>query len=130
MVSNIEVEGTDETDIVIFNVLDYDAILRSISEFWRSLEPSVEEILVLEILDQGIPIPTAKSTSGCAARSSSRPGPTARDFSSSCTTTKTSTSTWAACSRRAKPGTSRAISRSRSPLPYKPCSRRGGVTDD
>jgi hypothetical protein len=57
----IEVHGTNDTDTVICNVLDYDAILRSISEFWRSLGPSVEELLVLEILDQGIRIPTAKS---------------------------------------------------------------------
>jgi hypothetical protein len=57
----VEVEGTNDTDLVRCTVLDYDAILRSISEWLHLLGPTQEELLVLEILDRGIRIPTTKS---------------------------------------------------------------------
>jgi hypothetical protein len=57
----VEVQGTNDTDTVSCNVVDYDATLRSISTFFRSLEPTTEEGLVLEILDRGIQVPTTKS---------------------------------------------------------------------
>lgn len=57
----VEVQGTNDADAVICNVVDYDAILRSTSDFFRSLGPTQEEMLVLEILDHGIRAPTTKS---------------------------------------------------------------------
>lgn len=57
----IEVRGNNDTDTVICNVVDYDAILRSTAVYFNSLRPTLEERLVLEILDCGIQVPTAKS---------------------------------------------------------------------
>ncbi len=57
----VEVQGTNDTDAVICNIIDYDAILRSTSAFFGSLGPTQEEALVLEILDRGIRAPTTKS---------------------------------------------------------------------
>lgn len=57
----IEVYGDGDSAVVRCNVIDYDAILTKTSELFRSLEPSEEEILVLEILELGIRIPTTKS---------------------------------------------------------------------
>jgi len=57
----IEVFGTGDTASVRCNVIDYNAILAKTSELFRTLDPSEEEILVLEILDLGIRVPTTKS---------------------------------------------------------------------
>jgi hypothetical protein len=57
----VEVEGTNDNDVVECNVVDYEAILRSTSSFFWSLGPTHEEILVLELLDCGIRVPTTKS---------------------------------------------------------------------
>ena len=57
----IEVFGIGDTASVRCNVIDYNAILAKTSELFRRLDPSEEEILVLEILDLGIRVPTTKS---------------------------------------------------------------------
>ncbi|MGO9466145.1 MAG: hypothetical protein ACLQIB_02710 [Isosphaeraceae bacterium] len=49
-----------EKPSVSCNVVDHDAILRSTSSLFRSLDPTPEEIAVLGLLDLGIRVPTAK----------------------------------------------------------------------
>jgi hypothetical protein len=56
----IEMRGTGDQKHVACNVLDYQAILRAVAKFFDSLDPSIEERLVLKILETGTAAPTTK----------------------------------------------------------------------
>jgi hypothetical protein len=52
--------GPGEKPNVSCNVVDHNAVLRSTSSLFRSLDPTLEEIAVLGLLDRGIRAPTTK----------------------------------------------------------------------
>jgi len=56
----IEIQESEGKKIVHCNVLDYDAVLNASSNLFRTIDPTPEEIIVLDIVKQAINIPTLK----------------------------------------------------------------------